>query len=200
MGKLLNIPAYKQAQYLLILQPSEALRTRIEQQRQTFSTTYQNPLPGGKPHITLVQFVTWQMSEERLRNRLNTIAMGSQPFKVTLSNYGSFPTHTIYINVATKNHIHQLVRELKGAQRLMKSGDNTPHFVTEPHIVLSRQLKPGQYENAWLEYEHKHFNGSFVADSMLLIKRPLDSKAWQIVQRFELMNLPVNTTQGALFV
>jgi 2'-5' RNA ligase len=200
MGKLMNIPAYRQAQYLLVLQPNEALRNRIQQQRQVFSDAYQCPLPGSKPHITLAQFTTWQMSEERLRNRLQTVAMGHPPFKVDLAHYGSFPSHTIYINVATKNHIQHLVRELKVAQRLMKSGDSTPHFVTEPHIVLARRLQPWQYEKAWREYERKHFTGSFVADSMLLIKRPLDSMAWQIVERYELMNLPVNTTQGALFV
>lgn len=200
MGKLLNIPAYRQAQYLLVLQPSETLRNRIQQQRQIFSDTYQSILPGSKPHITLAQFVTWQMSEERLRHRLHMVAMGCHPFKVDLANYGSFPSHTIYINVATKNQIQQLVREIKVAQRLMKSTDNTPHFITEPYITIARKLLPWQYEKAWLEYEHKHFSGSFVADSMLLIKRPLDSKAWQIVERFELMNLPVSTTQGALFV
>jgi 2'-5' RNA ligase len=200
MGKLMNIPAYRQAQYLLVLQPHEDLRNRILQQKQTFHTHYQTPSPGGKPHITLAQFVTWQMSEERLRNRLHTIAMGSYPFKVELNGFGSFPSHTIYINVATKNNIQHLVKELKAAQRLMKSGDNSPHFITEPHITLARKLLPWQYEKAWLEYEHKHFTGSFIADSMLLIKRPLDSGAWQIVERFELMNLPVNTTQGALFV
>jgi 2'-5' RNA ligase len=200
MGKLMNIPAYRQAQYLLVLQPHEDLRNRILQQKQAFHTAYQTPVPGGKPHITLAQFVTWQMSEERLSNRLHTIAMGSYPFKVELNGYGSFPSHTIYINVATKNHIQHLVKELKVAQRLMKSSDSSPHFITEPHITLASKLLPWQYEKAWLEYEHKHFTGSFIAGSMLLIKRPLDSRAWQIVERFELMNLPVSTKQGALFM
>jgi 2'-5' RNA ligase len=200
MGKLMNIPAYRQAQYLLVLQPHEDLRNRILQQKQTFHTTFQTSSSGGKPHITLVQFVTWQMSEERLCNRLHTIAMGSFPFKVELNGFGSFPSHTIYINVATKNNIQHLVKELKVAQRLMKSSDSSPYFITEPHITLARKLLPWQYEKAWLEYEHKHFTGSFIADSMLLIKRPLDSMAWQIVERFELMNLPVSTKQGALFV
>jgi 2'-5' RNA ligase len=199
MGKLMNIPAYRQAQYLLILQPGEALRNRIQQQREAFGTAYQCPLPTGKPHITLVQFVTWQMSEERLRNRLHTVAMGCPPFKVELSGFGSFPSHTIYINVATKNGIQCLVKELRVAQRLMKSADSSPHFITEPYITLANKLQPWQYEKAWPAYEHKHFTGSFVADSMLLIKRPLDSRSWQIVERFELMNLPVSTTQGALF-
>jgi 2'-5' RNA ligase len=200
MGKLMNIPAYRQAQYLLILQPHEDLRNRIIQQKQAFYTAYQTPSPGGRPHITLAQFVTWQMSEERLCSRLRTIAMGSYPFKVELNGYGSFPAHTIYINVTTKNHIQELVKELKAAQRLMKSSDSSPHFITEPHITLANKLLPWQYEKAWLEYEHKHFTGSFIAGNILLIKRPLKGTAWQIVERFELMNLPVSTKQGALFV
>jgi len=35
---------------------------------------------------------------------------------------------------------------------------------------------------------------------MLLIKRPVGENNYQIVQRFEFMNLPVATKQGDLFV
>ncbi len=199
MGKMMNIPAYRQAHYLLVLQPHEDLRNRILLQKQQFHATYQTPSPGGKPHITLAQFVTWQMNEERLAHRLRVLAMGAVPFKVQVDGYGSFPAHTIYINVSTKNQIQELVKELKSAQRLMKSADNSPHFITEPHITLARKLQPWQYEKAWALYEHKHFAGSFIADGMLLIKRYTDSTVWQVVQRFDFMNLPVATKQGALF-
>ncbi len=200
MGKLLNIPAYRQAQYLLVLQPHEELRNRIVQQKQAFQAKYQTPPAGGKPHLTLVQFVTWQMSEERLVNRLHLLSMGFAPFKVSLEGYGSIPSHTIYINVSAKNQVQQLIRALRPAQRLMKSTDSSPYFATEPNIILARKLQPKQYEKGWQEYEYKHFTGSFIADGMLLLKRPLDSTAWQIVQRFDFMNLPVETRQGALFV
>ncbi len=200
MGKLLNIPAYHQAQFLLVLQPHEELRNRIVQQRQVFQQKYAASPTGGKPHLTLVQFVTWQMSEERLVNRLNLLAMGFAPFKVSLDGFAGLPSHTITINVSAKNQVLQLVRALRPAQRLMKSTDNSPHFITDPCILLARKLQPWQYEKAWQEYAHKHFTGSFIADGMLLLKRPLDSNAWQIVQRFDFMNLPVDTKQGALFI
>jgi hypothetical protein len=82
----------------------------------------------------------------------------------------------------------------------MKSTDSSPYFINDPHILLARRLLPWQYEKAWADYSHRHFTGSFIADGMLLLKRPLDSSAWQIVQRFSFMNLPVDTKQGALFV
>jgi hypothetical protein len=39
-----------------------------------------------------------------------------------------------------------------------------------------------------------------IADSMLLLKRPVGEKGYQVVQRFEFMNLPVATKQGELFL
>jgi hypothetical protein len=92
------------------------------------------------------------------------------------------------------------VKELKAAQRLMKVNiDNKPHFIDDPNISIALKLKPWQYEQGWLEFSHRHFTGSFIADSMFLIKRPVGENNYQIVQRFEFMNLPVATKQGDLF-
>jgi len=65
---------------------------------------------------------------------------------------------------------------------------------------VARKLLPWQYEKGWLEYSHRHFTGRFIADSMLLLKRRMGERAYQIVQRLEFMNLPVSTKQGELFV
>ncbi|MEO7307107.1 MAG: hypothetical protein ABIR78_00790, partial [Ferruginibacter sp.] len=86
------------------------------------------------------------------------------------------------------------------AQRLMKfDNDNKPHFILEPHLTIARKLLPWQYEQGWLEYSHKHFTGRFIADSMLLLKRPVGELKYQILRRFEFQNLPVATKQGELF-
>ena len=156
------------------------------------------------PHLTLAKFVTWNMMEERVVNRFRQIAMGFCPFKIELSNFGSFPTHTIYINVATRTPVQQLSRELRSAQRMMKAHpDYDPHFLGEPYITVARGLKPWQYEQGWLEYSQKQFTAKLIADGMLLMKRPLlreeGNTRYQIVERFEFMNLPVSVTQGQLF-
>jgi hypothetical protein len=83
---------------------------------------------------------------------------------------------------------------------LMKiDNDNKPHFIMEPHLTIARKLQPWQYEKGWLEYSHKHFTGRFIADSMLLLKRPAGEMKYQVAGRFEFQNLPVNTRQGDLF-
>ena len=151
--------------------------------------------------MALVKFETVEMMEERILNRLKTIAMGYHPFKVELKDFGSYPSHSIFINVISKMPIQNLVRQVKDAQRLMKlDKDHKPHFMEEPQITIARKLVPWQYEEAWLEYSNKHFSGRFIADSMLLLKKREGQIGWQIVQRLEFMNLPVTTKQGALFM
>lgn len=127
--------------------------------------------------------------------------MGYTPFKVELKDYGSFPSHTIYINIESKQQVQNLTKEVRPAQRLMTlNKENKPHFIDSPYITLCRKLLPWQYEKGWQEYSHRQFSGRFIANDMLLIKRKIGDRPYQIVQRFEFMNLPVSTKQGELFM
>lgn len=203
MEKLIvSIPGYKIYEYLLVLNPHEELRNRIIGVKNAFYEKYKaENARWGKPHITLVNFLQYEMMEERIVNRLNLIAMGYHPIKVELKDFGSFPSHTIYINITSKVPIQGLVKAIRTeAQRLMKfDDDNKPHFILEPHLTIARKLKPWQYEQGWLEYSHKHFTGRFIADGMLLLKRPVGEMKYEIAKRFEFQNLPVSTKQGQLF-
>jgi 2'-5' RNA ligase len=196
------IPGYKTNEYLVVLNPHEELRNKITQVKSAFQETYNTSSALGlKPHITMVRFTQYELMEDRIINKLKTVAMGYHPFKVELKDFGSFPSHTIFINVITKIPVQNLVKEIREGQRLMKmNSEHKPHFIDEPYITIARKLLPWQYEKGWLEYTHRHFTGRFIADSMLLLKRRAGDRAWQIAQRFEFMNLPVNTKQGALFV
>jgi 2'-5' RNA ligase len=196
-----TIPGYRMSEYSLVLTPHEELWQKISKIKKEFAETYKAPTAvWGKPHLTLVRFQQIEMMEERLINRLKTISMGYHPFKVELKDFGSFPSHTIYINVISKLPIQNLVKEIRAAQLLMKMDkEHKPHFLDEPHFAIARKLVPWQYEKAWLEYSQRQFTGRFIADGMLLLKRREDEKAQQIVQRFEFMNLPVTTKQGELF-
>ncbi len=199
----ITLPGYRVYEYLLVLEPQEELREKIMKVKQHFFDVYKAPTAiGGKPHITLVNFLQYEMMEERLLNRLKQIAMGQHPIKIELRDYGSFPSHTIYINVVSKLPVQALVKEIRSqAQRLMKlNDDNKPHFILEPHITVARRLQPWQYEKGWLEYSHRQFTGRFIAQHLLLLKRPAGELGYQVVQRLQLQNLPVNTTQGSLFM
>jgi len=198
-----TIPGYRVFEYLLVLNPHEELRNKIMKVRQEFNEEYKvSTALGGKPNMILANFLQYEMMEERLINRLKVVAMGFHPIKVELRDFGSFPSHTIYINVVSKVPVQTLVKQIRHeAQRLMKlNDDNKPHFILEPHLTIARKLQAWQYEKGWLEYSNKNFTGRFIADGMLLLKRPLDEKKYQVVQRFEFQNLPVTTKQGELFV
>ncbi len=198
---LIQIPGYNYNEYLLILNPPEVLRNKIIETKKDFYEKYKAETAlWGKPHITLANFVQFEMMEERLVNHLKNIGMGHTPFKVELKDFGSFPSHTIFINIESKLQVKNLVKVLRPAQKLMTlNKENKPHFIDDPHLTVARRLLPWQYEQGWLDYSHRHFTGRFIADSMLLIKRRVGNKAYQIVQRFEFLNLPVTTKQGALF-
>lgn len=199
-----SIPGYKIYEYLLVLNPHEELRNKIMHVKQQFFETYKSPSAVyGKPHITLVNFVQYELFEERINNHLKAVAMGFHPVKIELKDYGSFPSHTIYINVVSKIPIQDLVKQIRSeTQRLMKlDNDNKPHFILEPHLTIARKLLPWQYEKGWQEYSHKHFTGRFIADAMLLLKRPVGELKYQIAGRFEFQNLLIAPIkQGELFV
>ena len=202
-----TIPGYRVNEYLLVLSPHEELRNRIMKVKEEFSEKYKSDQARfGNPQLALVSFSQYAMMEEKIINRLHTVAMGYPPFKVELKDFGSFPTHTIYMNVTSKLPIQNLVKEIRtDGQRLMKlNDDNKPHFIMEPHLTIAGKLAPWQYEKGWLEYSHKHFTGRFIADKMTLLKRPggeSDSyrMKYHLVEKFEFQNMPVTTKQGELF-
>lgn len=202
-----TIPGYRVQEYLLVLSPHEELWNKIMEVKKKFSNEYKcEQAVWGRPYVTLVNFTQYEMMEERIVNRLKTIAMGQYPFKIEFKDFGSFPSHTIYINVVTKTPVQTLVKDIRReAQRLMKlNDDNKPHFILEPHLTIARKLQPWQYEKGWLEYSHKNFTGRFIANGMTLLKRLVgESNSYRMkyhpVGKFEFQNLPVMTKQGELF-
>jgi 2'-5' RNA ligase len=202
-----SIPGYKVSEYSLVLNPHEALRNKIVGVKEEFAKKYESRgALYSKPFVSLVTYLQYEMTEERIINHLNNIAMGFHPIKVELKDYGSFPSHTIFINITSKMPIQGLVKTIRTEmQRLMTpiaiggNDVNKPHFILEPHLTIARKLKPWQYEQGWLEYSHKHFTGRFIADGMLLLKRPVGEMKYQVAKWFEFQNLPVATKQGELF-
>lgn len=193
--------SYRASDYLLVLSPHEELRDRIAAEKKQFAAKFEAPAAiWSKAHLTLARFTQLEMMEERILNRLKVAAMSHYPFRVELRNFGSYPAHTIYIAVTTKEPVVSLVKKIKPWQRLLKlDKDHKPHFIDDPHLTIARQLKPWQYEAAWKEYGQKSFTGRFIADGMLLLKKNPGDKGYYPLKRFDFENLPVTTRQGSLF-
>jgi 2'-5' RNA ligase len=200
-NELLTPPGYRVIDYLMVLQPHEELWHTIMEIKKKFAKDYDcETALFTKPHITLVRFRQIEMMETRIIQQLKNITMTLSPFKVELKEFGSFPSHTIYINITSKVPIVNTVKALRAPQKLMKlDKDNKPYFITEPHLTIARKLQPWQYEKGWIEYEHKHFHGRFIADHALLLKRREGNRAYQIAAKFAFQNVHAQTKQGELF-
>lgn len=198
----MTMPGYRVFEYLLVLNPHQELSNKIAQIRKEFNAEYKiSGMPGTRANLALVKFEQLEMMEQRIINKLHTIAMGYPPFKIEIKDFGSFPSHTIYLNVTSKLPIQNLVKFVRTeAQRLMKfDPEKTPHFMMEPHFTIGMKLKPWQYEKAWLAYSNKHFTSRFIANEMILLKRLVGERNWIVADRFKFQNLPVTTKQGELF-
>ncbi|MEO8172742.1 MAG: 2'-5' RNA ligase family protein [Sediminibacterium sp.] len=196
------LSSYATAEYLLVIEPHEALRTEISQVKKHFADTYDCPAAAiGKPNIALARFQQFEMIEQKIIHRLQLMATAHNTFMVELHDFGSFPTHTIFINVTTKTQIVELVKALRPMQHLLKiDKERKPHFITEPYITIARKLLPWQYEKGWLELSNTHFTGKFVAKHLLLLRKRDGEKRFEMIKRFELLNVKESITQGQLFI
>jgi len=195
------LSSYTTTQYLLVIEPHEALRTEILRIKKYFAETYDCPAAAtGRPNITLARFEQFDMVEQRIIHRLQLLATAHNSFVVELHDFESYPTHSIFINVTTKTQIVELVKALRPMQHLLKiDKDRKPHFITEPHITIARKLLPWQYEKGWLELSNTHFSGRFVVDHLLLLRKRHGDNHFTTVKKFKLLNEKVSTVQGQLF-
>ena len=69
----------------------------------------------------------------------------------------------------------------------------------DPHLTIARKLLPWQYEKGWLEYSNNQFTGKFMADHVLLMRKQVGAKKYEIVKRFKLLGQKQTIEQSSLF-
>ncbi len=195
------LAGYSTAEYLLVVTPRQDLWQTIMDIKFDFANKYKHPMASyTKPHLTLLKFYQAEINEGLFVRKFDRICARQSSIKIELKNFGTFISHTIYINVTTKVPIVNLVKALKEAQPLLKYDANIkPYFINDPHITIARQLVPWQHEKAWLEYSHSSFTGRFIASKITLLKRRVGNKTYQTVKDFPFQNLPPDAVQVSLF-
>lgn len=196
-----QIPGYNYIEYKIVLRPNEDLASKIAEIKKTFSEQYKTSFSNNfSIDIPLVNFVQLEMKEKQVLNNLQTIAEHYRPFKVNLKNFGSMPTHSIFINIESKQQVLNLVKELKSAQQWMHlDKENKAHFINNPFITIASKLLPWQFEKGWLEYKNHYFTGSFMAEEMLLMKRKIGTFKFHVVKQFKFNDIEKYTSQTELF-
>lgn len=196
------IPGYALNDYKLIITPHEDLSEKIKAIQKSFMDKYEIAYKNAYlPQLILATFKQYSMAEERIINRLRLVGMAFHPIQVELKGYGSFPSHTIYINVEGRGGVIELVKNIRQeSQRLMKvDKDNKPHFINDAHLTIARKLKPWQYEEGWKEYSHRHFSGKFISNKMLMMRKKTGEMKYSVRGSFDFQNMPIETIQGQLF-
>jgi hypothetical protein len=198
---LVNLPGYQLYEYQLVLAIPEALKEKLRKVKQQFHEQFNLPLSGNTAILLpLVKFKQRQLLEEKMRQSLQQLILGWRPFSVNLKDYGSQPSHSIFIPLTSKTLLHECSRDLKSIQQLLRTDkEHAPYFIGEHQFTIASRLAPGIFEKAWQQYSGRHFTGQFLAEACLLLKRKTGEQYWQITQRFELRNLPVGVKQTSLF-
>jgi 2'-5' RNA ligase len=200
MSNELMMPGHRIGEYRLIIPLSEALQQTVMQLRKDLYDRYRIPLPFElKPSLTLLHCHAYEGMEAKLSERIQQVATRSSAFKVELKNFAAYPSHTIYLHVATRSPFNELCKELKVVKSLTKIPDHDPHFVAEPHLLMAQKLKPFQFTRMWMDCEHTQFTGKFMATSMVLMKRSLINTHYEELRRFEFASLGLQVKQGLLF-
>lgn len=192
------MPGYKTYTYRLVLLPHEEFRKKLMKVRKEFAEKYQLRNYPKAAFLTLVKFEQFAMMESRIIQKLESLTMRQRGFVVEVNGYGSYPDHSIFLNISNTSNVRNLVHDLQSLKSLMHSVNGKPYFIRDIHFQIGSGLKPWQYENGWKDYQKRHFTGSFVSEELLLLKHVPDSPNFEILRRFEFRNIAV-TTQPELF-
>lgn len=194
---------YSLNQYLLVIEPSAALKEKMVVHYTQFAESYE-AAAHVRPHanISLVQFQQYEMMEARMMAPLIRIIQSFNHITIDINGFGSFPTHTIFFNIATKNELILLVKAITAIRGLLTPDkDHKAYFITDPYIVLANKLLPWQFEKGWLEMSNTPFSGRFVATEIKLLRKRVAENQYRVVKKISLLHQKVTPAiQGHLFI
>jgi 2'-5' RNA ligase len=166
-------------EYLLVVHPAGEIYEKLMQEKELFSTEYQEQTGINRlPHITVANFMAMEVMEPTLIRWMQRICGQQYTFPVMLNNYSGFPPHTIYLRVQDHQPFQQLAARLHSIDDYVKSSGCPPvTYVYKPCLTLARQLNESVYSRAMPAYSQKEFHGAFTVQELVLVKRkhPYDS-------------------------
>jgi 2'-5' RNA ligase len=148
------------------------------------------PSRYSQPHITIHNFLGFRQKEAYIVDALQKACEKIKASPIYLDGFSSFPeSGTIYLVPKPKIYFSDLLRSLypklfdcNGINR-----QSSIYSSTEPHITIARGLKKEEFDLVWPYFEDRVYQGSFVADSLILLRKELSRKAtFELVGTFYL--------------
>jgi 2'-5' RNA ligase len=190
----INWMEYGFYEYLLVVQPSHAVCSKIIAEQQRFFLEHGvKRVTQAMPHITVAHFLAREGMEPTLIRWVQRICGQQTGFGVTLNNYGGVPPHSVYVRVQDPLPFQQLAKQLKPVDDFIRSSSCPPaKLVGKPHINIAARLPEQVYMKAMADYSAKTFHESFVAQELLLLRRADPLEACKTVNVFRF--LPVESS------
>ena len=176
------------SEYLLVAQPNQTLRDKIEQERQVFFQTYkQRATLHDSPDIQIANFMARESLEETMIRWIHRICRQYRSFAVTLNNYSGLPSHTVYIRVQDHATFKELSHQLTVIDQYLRSnGYPQAALKYRPQVPIATGLDIAVYDRAMFDYSQKTFHETFMIEELVLLKRdnPFDGCKQVNVFRF----------------
>src|SRR5687768_373008 len=196
-----TIPGFDVFEYFLILSLPAALQEEVLVLRKDFHHTFETHHKiKGRPTLSLALFLQYETMEQKFVHMLRQVASPFSPLDIHLKDFGSFPTHSIFISVEENSPVYALVKNIRTNSKglLQVNKETKPMLMLRPHIGIARKLKPETYEQSWEKYKDLRFDSQFIATEMILLRRSGHEQKWEHVDRFAFENKSQPATQGKL--
>ncbi len=184
--------------YLLIIAPPEQEVQRIMHIKRQVAIFCAVPQAMARPHITLAQFDSVAKWEPALLQSLQRVAACNRSHRIRLLNFGSFPQHTVFIDVLSTPSLPEFIKKIRAAISWLPSSSKKVS-PGKPHLTIARRLQASQFQKMASAFEQASYSGSFLAQEICLLKRRYGAKAYEEVRRFPFLGQPEKSLQIELF-
>lgn len=188
-------------QYLLVLKPATQVVEKINELRNLIHEDFKTEIfPLSFPYVRLISFTGLKENEQHLINHLVKIGRQLSPVQLILKDFGNFPTHTLFINVASKVSLIDRINFIKKEGKLSSFTIEQPQYIDDFYIPVAIKLKPWQFETLSVESYHLNFSASCIINEIQLLIREQNTGRLRCISKFPLQNLIKKTSQqGLLF-
>jgi 2'-5' RNA ligase len=173
--------------FFIALLPSQAIQDYANEVKQVFVDRYNSRAAlKSPPHITLQPPFEWSVEALPLFNqRLSEFAAQVAPIPITLSGFGAFVPHVVYINVIKSASLltlqAALSSHLETSLGIVDAVGKTRSFT--PHITVGfRDLTPENFKLAWAEFQHRPLELEWTATQLTLLRH--DGQRWTVANEF----------------
>ena len=191
-------------EYLAIIPPPAFVCSSIMNLKQEGEANHNwNSATLSKAHITLSNFIQPLSLNDIIVNNYERLAAAASPFKIHLSGFGHFSTHTIYVKLIEDKKIYDLANNIKSFTKAVfkKVPNYPPYTMSIPHLTIAKGIREKDFFEAWPMWKKKEYQAQFNATRIRLLKRPYSNvfQNYEIIGDFLFTGLGILDSQLQIF-